>query len=139
MATNIKSTLNSYAPNALSVFRMVFGFLFAIHGSAKLFGWPLDGPAQTVLDWPYWWAGLIELCAGLLIMLGLFTRTAAFIAAGQMAVAYFWQHQGEALWPHSNGGELAILFCFAFLLLVFTGPGAWAIDAYQRGHEVVRH
>lgn len=139
MATNIESTLNTYAPNALAVFRMLIGLLFTVHGSAKLFGWPLETTAQPVLDWPYWWAGLIELCAGLLIMLGLFTRTAAFIAAGQMAVAYFWQHQGEALWPHSNGGELAVLFCFAFLLLVFTGPGAWAIDSYQRDHVAAGH
>lgn len=137
MTTKLESALNALSPTALSVFRIVFGFLFAIHGSAKVFGWPLDTAAMPVLDWPIWWAGLIELAAGLLIMVGLFTRPAAFIAAGQMAVAYFWQHQPDALWPHpahlgGNGGELAILYCFAFLLLVFTGPGAWAIESRHR-------
>jgi putative oxidoreductase len=79
--------------------------------------------------WPFWWAGLIELVTGVLIMIGLFTRPAAFIAAGHMAVTYFWRHQPDTLWPHVNEGERAVLYCFAFLLLVFTGGGAYALDA----------
>ena len=84
--------------------------------------------------WPAWYAGVIELVCGLLIMVGLFTRAAAFIASGAMAVAYFWQHQPMGLWPIAppeyggNGGLDAIAFCFVFFLLVFTGPGPFSVD-----------
>jgi putative oxidoreductase len=135
MTRNLESRLNVYSPTVLSIFRAVFGFLFAAHGASVLFAWPVDfgGPAPVGM-WPLWWAGLIELITGLLVMVGLFTRVAAFIASGQMAVAYFWQHQPHALWPihRANGGELAVLYCFAFLLLVFTGGGAYALDARRR-------
>ena len=87
--------------------------------------------------WPGWYAGLIEFVAGLLIGSGLFTRAAAFIASGHMAVAYFWMHQPRSLWPigdppAGNGGTPAILFCFGFLLLVFVGGGGYSIDAWRR-------
>lgn len=107
---------------ALSVFRIVFGLLFTIHGTSKLFGWP-DGAPAALGAWPVWWAGLLELVLGGLIALGLLTRPAAFIASGMMAVAYFWMHFPDGFWPSVNGGEAAVLYCFAFLLLVFTGPG----------------
>ena len=133
---NLDARLSSYSPTVLSIFRIVVGFLFAINGSSKLFGWPLD-IAQPAGSWPAWWAGLIELVTGLLVLIGLFTRPAAFIASGEMAVAYFWQHQPNGLWPlddrvGGNGGELAVLFCFAFFLLVFIGGGAYALDARRR-------
>jgi putative oxidoreductase len=142
MTTNLEARLNSYSPAVLSLFRAVFGFLFAVHGGQKLFAWPvgtrtptgeLVGPAFPVGTWPHWWAGLIELVTGLLIMIGLFTRIAAFIASGHMAVTYFWQHQPKALWPIESGGELPVLYCFGFLLLVATGGGAYAVDARRRG------
>jgi putative oxidoreductase len=76
---------------------------------------------------------VIELVAGMLIMLGLSTRIAAFIASGTMAVAYFWQHQPLGLLPITNGGESAVLYCFGFLVLVFTGAGAYALDNRARG------
>jgi putative oxidoreductase len=142
MTTNLEARLNSYSPAVLSLFRAVFGFLFAVHGGQKLFAWPvgtrtptgeLVGPAVAVGTWPHWWAGLIELVTGLLIMIGLFTRIAAFIASGHMAVTYFWQHQPKALWPIESGGELPVLYCFGFLLLVATGGGAYAVDARRRG------
>ena len=75
-----------------------------------------------------WLSGLIELITGILITLGLFTRPAAFIASGEMAVAYFTQHLPHGFWPIANGGELAVMFCWAFFLLVFTGPGAYALE-----------
>jgi putative oxidoreductase len=89
---------------------------------------------MPVGDWPGWWAGLIETVTGLLVMVGLFTRPAAFLASGTMAVAYFWIHQPQALWPidPANRGELAVLYCFSFFLLVFLGPGAYAIDTRRR-------
>ena len=136
---SMEATLNSYSPAVLSLFRVVIGFLFAIHGSAGLWGWPISlGPTVPVGSWPVWWASLIELITGVLVMIGLFTRAAAFLASGTMAVAYFWQHQPRGLWPHQNHGELAVLFCFSFFLLVFTGGGAYALDARRRGVAVRR-
>lgn len=84
---------------------------------------------MPVGNWPYWYAGVIELVLGLLIMVGLFTRIAAFLASGQMAFAYFTEHQPKGLLPIENGGEPAVLFCFGFLLLAAIGGGAYALDA----------
>lgn len=142
MTTRFDARLASYSSPILSIFRIIFGLLFALHGSMKLFGWPL-GQSVPVGTWPAWWAGLIELVTGLLITVGLFTRIAAFIAAGHMAVAYFWMHwpplegPGASFWPYEqsmggNGGEAAIMYCFAFLLLAALGPGGWSIDSRRR-------
>ncbi|MBV8350180.1 MAG: DoxX family protein [Mycolicibacterium sp.] len=128
---SLESRLNRYSPTVLSIFRIVIGFLFAVHGAAIVFGWPVDMKAPFGA-WPEWWAGLIEFVTGLLVLVGLFTRPAAFLASGTMAVAYFWMHQPKALWPIENHGEPAVLFCFSFLLLVFFGPGAYAIDTRRR-------
>lgn len=137
MTTNLDRRLARYAPAVLSLFRLVYGILFAGYGSMILFGWPVH-PARPVPAgaWPAWYAGLIELVTGLLIAAGLFTRAAAFIASGEMAVAYFWMHQPRSLWPigdppAGNGGSLAILFCFGFFLLVFIGGGSYSIDALR--------
>jgi putative oxidoreductase len=128
-----EARLNTYSPAVLSLFRVVFGFMFAIHGTIILFAWPVDLMGKVPAgSWPAWWSGLIELVTGVLVMIGLFTRLAALFASGEMAVAYFWRHQPSGLWPHANKGELAVLFCFAFFLLVFTGPGAYALDARRR-------
>lgn len=129
----LSARLDALAPSVLSLFRVVFGFLFTAFGTSKMFGWPI-AMVQPLGDWPVWYAGLIELVAGLLITIGLFTRAAAFIASGAMAVAYFWQHQPLGLWPivppeyGGNGGLSPILLCFAFFLLVFTGPGPYSLD-----------
>src|SRR5689334_2918941 len=112
---------------ALGVFRILVGLLFMTHGTAKLFGWPSGSPA-AVGSWPMWWAGVLELVLGGLIALGLFARPAAFFASGMMAVAYFWMHFPDSFWPSVNGGEAAVLYCFVFLLLVFTGPGALTVS-----------
>lgn len=128
---SLSGRLNKAQPYALGLFRIVVGLLFACHGAASLFG-VLGGasgggtlPAGT---WPDWYAAVIELVGGSLVLLGLGTRTAAFIASGAMAYAYFTVHQPEALFPRQNDGELPAFFCWAFLLLVFTGPGALALD-----------
>ena len=142
MTTNLDARLASYSSPILSIFRIVFGLLFTLHGTMKLFGWPL-GTSVPVGSWPAWWAGLIEVVTGLLIVVGLFTRIAAFIASGHMAVAYFWKSwppldgPSASFWPldqrlGGNGGEVAILFCFAFLLLATTGAGALSVDARRR-------
>jgi putative oxidoreductase len=134
MTNNLNDRLAGLSPGVLSLFRSVYGFLFAGYGSMILLGWPVPSvqPVQ-VGDWPGWYAGVIELGTGLLIALGVFTRGAAFVASGQMAVAYFWMHQPLALWPISNppdgnGGTPAILFCFGFFLLIFLGPGRYALE-----------
>ncbi len=131
MTTNLDTRLAAYSPAVIGIFRIVFGLLFTIHGTSKLFAWPVDmgSGAIPVGTWPVWYAGVLELVLGLLILLGLFTRIAAFIAAGQMAIAYFWQHQPSGLLPSENGGEPAVLYCFGFLLLAAIGGGAFALDA----------
>jgi putative oxidoreductase len=139
VTTNLDARLASYSSPALSIFRIVFGLLFAMHGTQKLFGWPIPTPMPIQVGaWPAWWAGVIELVAGVLIALGLFTRIAAFIASGEMAVAYFWMSwpplEGEpaSFWPIANKGEPAVMFCFGFLALVGLGAGAWSVDARRR-------
>ncbi|MEV4889861.1 DoxX family protein [Nonomuraea sp. NPDC055795] len=115
----------------VSLFRIVVGLLFACHGAAKLFGvlgGPRGGTPPAFLEWPSWWAAVIELVAGGLVLLGLATRAAAFLAAGEMAYAYFTVHQPKGLFPLINGGELAALFCWSFLILVLIGSGPWSLD-----------
>ncbi|OBJ87120.1 DoxX family protein [Mycobacterium asiaticum] len=132
---NLDERLAGYSPVVLSLFRLVYGLLFAGHGSMILFDWPVStGQDIPVLQWPGWYAGVIEFTTGLLVAAGLFTRIAAFFASGTMAVAYFWMHQPHALWPigeppGGNGGTLAILYCFGFFLLVFLGAGRYSLDA----------
>lgn len=140
MTTTLDARLNSLSPAVIGVSRVVFGFLFIIHGAAKLFAWPVDMGvgAVPVGSWPAWYAGVLEVVLGLLTMVGLFTRIAAFIAAGMMAVAYFWAHQPEGLLPLENNGEPAVLFCFGFLLLVAIGGGAFALDGVAAGADPLR-
>lgn len=137
MTTPLTDRLAPYRPAVLSLFRLVYGLMFAGYGSRILFGWPVPSAAPVPVGaWPAWYAGLIEFVAGLLIAAGLFTRAAAFIASGHMAIAYFWMHQPKSLWPigdppAGNGGALAILFCFGFFLLVFAGGGSHSVDALR--------
>ncbi|MCF3124680.1 MULTISPECIES: DoxX family protein [Streptomyces] len=124
--------LNSAQPYAIGLFRIVIGLLFACHGASSLFGvlGGADGNGGTVDagTWPGWYAAVIQLVGGTLVLLGLGTRAAAFIASGSMAYAYFKVHQPEALWPMENGGEASAIFCWAMLLFVFTGSGAFGLD-----------
>jgi putative oxidoreductase len=119
-----------FAPQIYSIFRAVFGFLFWFHGAQKVFG--LFGGRVQPLDSILGVAGLIETVAGPLIMLGLFTRPVAFLASGEMAVAYFRSHLPRATWPVENGGEPTVLFCFAFLYIAAKGAGPWSLDALFR-------
>lgn len=132
--TTLDTRLSTYTPTALGVFRIVFGLLFLCHATAHLFGWP-GGQAAAFGQWPYFYAGVIELVTGVLIVIGLFTRVAAFIASGTMAFAFFIAHVSKGIVPMVNGGEAAVLYCFAFLFLVFAGAGAFALDA-RRGAQV---
>lgn len=126
-------TLNRYSPQALAVLRIVTALIFILHGTQKLFGFPAPSPSGLPPAFSlFWFGGVIELVGGLLVLVGLFTRPAAFILAGEMAVAYWMVHAPKNLYPVLNGGDAAILYCFVFLLLVFTGPGAWSIDEMRR-------
>jgi putative oxidoreductase len=126
MTQRLETRLNPRAPIVLSLFRIFFGLLFLCHGTSLIFGWPAGTVAAN--GSLVWLSGLIELITGILITLGLFTRPAAFLASGEMAVAFFTQHLPHGFWPISNGGELSVMFCWAFFLLVFTGPGAYALE-----------
>ncbi|GAA2645945.1 DoxX family protein [Streptomyces vastus] len=124
--------LNSAQPYAIGLFRIVIGLLFACHGVMSLFGefGGADGKGGTVepTTWPNGYAAVIELVGGSLVLFGLGTRFAAFIASGAMAYAYFKVHQPQALWPIENQGEGAAMFCWSMFLLVFTGSGALGLD-----------
>ncbi|MFJ9939791.1 DoxX family protein [Streptomyces erythrochromogenes] len=128
----MNARLDHAQPYAVGLFRIVTGLLFASHGAASLFGvlgGAHGGGTVAAGTWPGWYAAAIQLVAGALVLLGLGTRAAAFVASGSMAYAYFTVHQPGALWPLQNGGEASAMFCWAFLLLVFTGPGALALDS----------
>lgn len=120
--------LKSYSAPLLSVFRIAAGLLFLQHGTTKYLSLPptqMSGASPMTMGGA---AGLIELVCGALIVLGLFTRPAAFLASGTMAVAYFLVHAPQNFYPILNGGELAALYCFAFLYLSAAGPGPISID-----------
>ncbi len=118
----------------LAAYRVVIGFLFACHGSSALFGAPLAAMRfrGAVGQWPGWWGGLIELVGGVLIVGGAAFRPAVFLCSGTMAYAYFTVHAHKGLFPIVNGGELAALYCWSFFVLVFLGPGAFALDGLWR-------
>lgn len=120
--------LTVWAPRMLAVLRIVAALIFLEHGTQKLLGFPSGERANVEFATMSWWSGLIELITGALLVPGLFTRAAAFIASGEMAVAYWMAHAPQGFFPVNNGGDAAILYCFVFLYLVFAGPGAWSID-----------
>lgn len=126
---NFLNGASRYQPQALAILRIITGLLFMAHGIVKLFGWP-DGaqPGQQEIATLLGVAGILETFGGGLIVLGLFTRPTAFILSGMMAVAYFMAHFPSGFLPILNGGEGAILYCFIFLYLVTSGPGAWSLD-----------
>jgi len=120
--------LGKYWPEALSIVRIVIALLFLEHGTAKLFGFPPPpNPAPAVMTL-LWVQGLFELIGGLLLAIGLFSRTVAFVLAGDMAVAYFMAHAPKNFFPLLNGGDAAVLYCFIFLVFLVAGPGRWSID-----------
>lgn len=119
--------LSRYQPYALAALRIIAALLFIEHGTQKLFGFPasqMEGSLPTLLLV----AALLELVGGILVLVGLFTRPVAFLLSGQMAVAYFMAHAPTSVFPVLNGGDAAILFCFIFLFLVTSGPGAFSVD-----------
>lgn len=133
-----KAFLDNGRPHALAALRIVTAYLFMAHGTAKLFGVPqlamFDGLQLVSL---VGLAGVLEVFGGALLLVGLFTRPVAFLLSGFMAVAYFMAHasKGNLLLPLLNQGELSVLYCFAFLYFVFSGAGAWSVDAWRNGRK----
>jgi putative oxidoreductase len=128
--------LGRYSEQVFTVTRIVFGVLFACHGAQKLFGvlGGVGGAGKTVpLASLFGLAGTIEFFGGVLIAIGFMASYAAFIAAGEMAVAYFMVHARRAPWPIQNLGEPAVLYCFAFLYIAARGAGRWSVDAALLG------
>jgi putative oxidoreductase len=125
----------TWQPRALALLRIVTAYLFMLHGTSKLLGMPhvamFDGLQIFSLIGV---SGILELVGGLLVLVGLFTRPAAFVLSGEMAFAYFMGHapQGNVLVPMLNQGELAVLYCFVFLYFAVAGGGAWSADAALR-------
>ena len=124
---SLEPRLTALSPYFLAVLRVVTALLFIAHATGKLFGFPDLGFRPPLLSL-FGIAGVIEIVGGILLVLGLFTRAAAFILAGEMAVAYFMVHAPQNVFPILNQGESAILFCFVFFYLVFAGAGAWSLD-----------
>ena len=120
--------LAAWAPRMLSVLRFVTGLLFLEHGTGKLLDFPPSDHAAPALFSLIGIQGALELVGGFLILIGFLTRPVAFLLAGDMAVAYFMAHAPKSFFPTINGGQLAILFCFVFLYLVFAGGGEWSAD-----------
>jgi putative oxidoreductase len=122
----MQSLLAPYSPHLYALLRIVAGLLFAQHGVQKLFGW-LGGSGPVPLLSQFGVAGVVETFGGLAIALGAFTSPIAFVASGQMAVAYFQAHLPRGFWPIQNGGELAVLNCFLFLYIASRGSGKWSV------------
>jgi putative oxidoreductase len=119
---------SQHRDNCYAILRIIVGCLFACHGAQKLFG--VLGGQSEIHDPEGLVAGIIEFGSGLFVALGLFTRAAAFVASGEMAVAYFKAHASRAFWPIANHGELAVLYCFVFLYICFHGSGSWSVDTF---------
>jgi putative oxidoreductase len=132
------NSLKRYADPVYCLMRLVVGLLFACHGGQKILGYPPVAKAMQ-LDTLGTFGGYIELICGFLIALGLFTRFAAFLACGQMAVAYFMVHAKGGFFPIINRGEAAVLYCFVFLFVVFYGGGRFSLDAmiFKRGETAL--
>ena len=132
----METSLSKFQPQVLSILRIIAGLLFLSAGLQKWFGFPVANPnyAKITLISMIGVAGLIELIGGALVTVGLYTRAAAFIMSGEMAVAYWFyaNRSAKGFMPIQNGGTLEVLFCFVFFYLVFAGAGPWSLDALWR-------
>lgn len=136
MINTIGSALSRYADELLSVLRISAAFMFLQHGTMKIFGFPVEANAPyELLTLVPGLAGLLELVGGILLLVGFYTRSTAFVLAGMMAVAFWMAHatQGFFLWTIGNGGEGAVLYCFVFLYIAAVGGGKWSVDNMRAG------
>jgi len=126
----LAQTADRFLPYVLSLLRIMSALLLLQHGLSKFFGFPMAMKAPALFSL-YWFAGAIELVFGTLLLVGLFSRCAAFILSGHLAFAYFMGHAPKGFYPLTNGGESAVLFCFVFLTLAFAGGGPISVDAMR--------
>jgi putative oxidoreductase len=127
-----ETALQAWTPRMLSVLRIVAALVFLQYGLSKYFGFPAHPPANFTMFSLIGLAGAIELVGSLFLLVGLFSREAAFIMSGEIAVAYFMRKAPNSFFPQVNGGGLEVLICFVLLFLFFAGPGPWSIDAWRR-------
>lgn len=126
--------LGRYSEYSYALFRVVLGFMFMLHGTQKFFGWPPSKQGGGgELGGLILVAAIIELVCGFLVMIGFFSSFAAFLASGTMAVAYFMAHQPQGALPIMNGGEGAVLYCFAFFYVAAKGSGILSVDSLMKG------
>ncbi len=140
-APGIVTRWQSWAPQLLSVLRIVAAFLFIQVGTAKLFAFPgavMPGGGTAPIGSLAGIAGLLETVGGGLLILGLFTRPVAFVLSGEMAVAYFYGHAPQGFWPVLNMGTDAVLYCFLWLYFSAAGPGPWSLDAMRNPARATR-
>ena len=133
--SGLVSRWRSWAPQLRSILRIVAAFLFIQVGTAKWFAFPvavMPGGGTVPAGSQLWFAAVLEVVGGSLILLGLFTRPVAFLLAGEMAFAYFIGHAPHGFWPLVNQGSPAIFFCFLWLYFSAAGPGSWSVDALRR-------
>ncbi len=134
MVNAIGSTLSRYSDELLSILRITSAFMFLQHGTQKMFGFPVEARAPfELLTLAPGLAGLLEVVGGLLLLVGFYTRSTAFVLSGMMAVAFWMAHatQGFFLWTIGNGGEGAALYCFVFLYIAAVGGGKWSLDSLR--------
>jgi putative oxidoreductase len=129
----VEATAQAWAPRLLSILRIMAGLLLLEHGTGKWLGFPAGAvPPNFALNSMAGYAGVIELVGGILLVLGLFTRPAAFIVSGMCAVGYFLVHAKGGFFPILNRGETIALYCFLFLYIAAAGPGPWSLDASRK-------
>ncbi|WP_296526161.1 DoxX family protein [Rhodoplanes sp.] len=128
---NIERFAERFSPMVLSLVRIMTALLLLQHPLTKFFAWPVAGRTVELLSL-YWIAGAIEIVFGLLLLIGFYTRTTAFILSGELAFAYFIGHAPRGFFPQGNGGEAAVLFCFIFLYFACAGGGPISLDALWR-------
>jgi putative oxidoreductase len=127
-----ESLLARWSSELLSIFRIMAAFTFLQHGTQKMFGFPAEQRVPYEVFTRNGAAGLLEVFGGLLLLFGLFTRPVAFVMSGLMAFAYFLVHAPQGFWPLPNGGDLAVVYCFAFLYMAAAGGGKWSLDGIWR-------
>ena len=130
----MKPILGRFYEHTYELLRIFTGAMFMLHGTGKIFGWPESKMRPPIASLPGF-AGLLELILGALVLVGLFTTLAAFIASGEMAVAYFMAHAPRGFIPNVNQGETAVLYCFIFLFIAANGGGVWSLDRAMFGRK----
>jgi len=136
--SNTTGLAADWEPRILSVIRIIVGLMFMEHGLGKLIGFP-PMPNQPAAFHLLWFAGIIEAVGGFLVAIGLFTRVAAFIMSGEMAIGYFMAHAPRSLYPALNGGDAAILYSLIFFYFFVAGGGAWSVDRLRSSQAAGRY